>query len=406
MEQYTVARLILRSASILLLLQKLGAAAADVSEDARLGPAALMQKYGYNVEIHKVTTKDGYILEVDRIPTGLVDVAGERRTPVLLLPGILANAASWVLNLPSQSAGYLLADAGFDVWFINNRGVPESNFHKTLTTNDRKFWEWSFEEMGLYDVPATIDYVLNSTGFSKLGLLAFSQGFTTSLVLLSLRPEYNDKVNILVGYGPVANTTYISSVVRLAIPFADAIKAAVDVFTKGALVVSSQAQRDIIATVCNGALRDICYIPTSLLAGVNPKQLNRTRIPVYVANIPVGTSTQELVHYSQVNRRKNLVRYDYGLIKNVALYGKITPPAYPLEKIRVPVALFKGLGDQFAHPRDTEDLSNRLRHLLVLDYVVPDPEFQHLDFIFAYNATDILHRPMIRVLKNYTLIRD
>ncbi|KAH9371715.1 hypothetical protein HPB48_011492 [Haemaphysalis longicornis] len=78
------------------------------------------------------------------------------------------------------------------------------------------------------------------------------------------------------------------------------------------------------------------------------------------------------------------------------------PPVYPLENIRAPVALFRGLADIGTQPRDYEDLKQRLRHVLVADYIVPDPKFTHLDFVFGFNATDILHVPMMSVLRNYT----
>ncbi|KAL1485090.1 hypothetical protein MTO96_049237, partial [Rhipicephalus appendiculatus] len=78
------------------------------------------------------------------------------------------------------------------------------------------------------------------------------------------------------------------------------------------------------------------------------------------------------------------------------------PPPYPLEKIRVPFAIYQGEGDIFADPRDVEDLAERLRDVLVLRKMMPDPNFGHLDFIFGYDATDILHRHMIDLVSNYT----
>lgn len=78
------------------------------------------------------------------------------------------------------------------------------------------------------------------------------------------------------------------------------------------------------------------------------------------------------------------------------------PPVYPLEKIRAPVALFRGLADIGTHPRDYEDFRQRLRHVLVADYTVPDPKFTHLDFLFNFNATEILHVPMMNLMRNYT----
>ncbi|XP_077531265.1 lipase lipl-4-like [Haemaphysalis longicornis] len=123
-------------------LQGIAAEDSEVTADAKRAPASLMGRFGHKVETHKITTQDGYILEMDRI-TGPKDLnTTERRPPVLVVHGITMNAGCWVANYPSQSPGFLLADAGFDVWLINTRGVPESNFHKTLSTNDPKFWDW------------------------------------------------------------------------------------------------------------------------------------------------------------------------------------------------------------------------------------------------------------------------
>jgi predicted alpha/beta hydrolase len=49
---------------------------------------------------------------------------------------------------------------GFDVWLGNNRGTTMSRKHSTLNPDkDRKFWEFSFPELGDFDMPAQIDFV-------------------------------------------------------------------------------------------------------------------------------------------------------------------------------------------------------------------------------------------------------
>lgn len=60
--------------------------------------------------------------------------------------------------------------------------------------------------MGLYDQPAVIDYILEKTMNTKLYYIGYSQGTTSIMVLLSEKPEYNDKIHIASLMAPVAFT--------------------------------------------------------------------------------------------------------------------------------------------------------------------------------------------------------
>ena len=54
----------------------------------------------------------------------------------------------------------MLSDLGYDVWMTNNRGTQYSQQHTSLDAEeDNQFWEFSWAEMGLYDVPANIKIV-------------------------------------------------------------------------------------------------------------------------------------------------------------------------------------------------------------------------------------------------------
>ncbi|XP_037580482.1 lipase lipl-1-like [Dermacentor silvarum] len=364
----------------------------------------LMKKNGYPVEMYKVTTDDGYILEVDRMPRGRSDggTSGSSRPPVLMVHGIVSSAADWVINKPDLSAGFLMADRGYDVWLINTRGVPYSNYHVTLSTNDPRFWDWSFEDIGYYDVAATVDFVLNNTGRSNLSILAWSQGFTEVLVLLSLRPEYNNKVSVVAGYAPVANITHIKTPVTVLAPAAELIKAGIDVFTMGALLTSSMLTQTFIGVFCNTPLRGACFLPIQVVVGASSEQLNRTRIPVYIAHQPAGTSTKNIVHYAKNYRARNFKRYDYGLLENQKRYGQVTPPQFPLEKVRSRIGLFRGPSDRLADPTDIDDLVKQIGKVVALNYDVPQQTFQHLDFVLGSYATEILHEPMIQFVSNYS----
>ncbi len=91
--------------------------------DEGLDMAALVTRHGYPIEEHFVETVDGYILGMFRIPHGRNATASNAsKPPVLLQHALLDSSFAFVCNLPNESLGYLLADAGYDVWFGNNRG--------------------------------------------------------------------------------------------------------------------------------------------------------------------------------------------------------------------------------------------------------------------------------------------
>lgn len=82
--------------------------------------------------------------------------------------------------------------------FLGNfRGSEPSRQHTHLDPDGRDqadYWSFSWHEMGFYDLPSSIDYILNETKFEKLNYIGFSQGTISFFVMASLRPEYNDKI--------------------------------------------------------------------------------------------------------------------------------------------------------------------------------------------------------------------
>jgi len=56
--------------------------------------------------------------------------------------------------------------------------------------------------MAEYDVPATIDYVLDTTESNKLQYISHSVGGKNFIAAMSLHPEYNEKVGIGITMGP------------------------------------------------------------------------------------------------------------------------------------------------------------------------------------------------------------
>ena len=76
----------------------------------------MIDYWGYQVEEHKVTTEDGYILTMHRILAS-VNAGGDSkqvvdRPPVFLAHCLLCSSAVFSFGPPEQSLGFILADQG------------------------------------------------------------------------------------------------------------------------------------------------------------------------------------------------------------------------------------------------------------------------------------------------------
>ena len=93
-----------------------------------------------------MTTQDGFILGLQRIPRGRGEKNNygnsEGKKVVFLQHGFLADATNWVMDSATESLGYILADSGFDVWLGNVRGNDYSRRHVKYQPSQTIFWKW------------------------------------------------------------------------------------------------------------------------------------------------------------------------------------------------------------------------------------------------------------------------
>lgn len=117
--------------------------------------------------------------------------------------------------------GYVLANAkdGNDVWLGSARGTQFSRKHRFLDPdNSVEFWNYSFHEIGKYDVPAMVDVALKTTNRTALHYVGHSQGSCVCFIMLSLRPEYNKKV---ISIHAMAPSLFIHGSDIVPLPFTD-----------------------------------------------------------------------------------------------------------------------------------------------------------------------------------------
>ena len=77
---------------------------------------------------------------------------------------MMASCFNFVDRGYDKDLAFITARAGYDVWCGNNRGVAPSLGHTKLNAEtDQEYWNWSWQEMGEYDMPSFIYYIQTIT---------------------------------------------------------------------------------------------------------------------------------------------------------------------------------------------------------------------------------------------------
>ena len=133
-------------------------------EDMKLTFEEICDKNGYIHSSYLITTPDRYVLTVKRISghssESLEGQQGQNKQPIYFQHGILCSSDDWVLNSPDKSPAFLAVDQGYDVWLGNFRGNRYSRDHLDYDPSiHMRYWQFSWSEMGKYDIPTILEYI-------------------------------------------------------------------------------------------------------------------------------------------------------------------------------------------------------------------------------------------------------
>ncbi|XP_036062505.1 gastric triacylglycerol lipase isoform X2 [Onychomys torridus] len=337
---------------------------APESPEANMNISQMINYWGYPSEEYEVITEDGYILGIYRIPYGKKNSE----------------------NL----------DAGYDVWLGNSRGNTWSRKNLYYSPDSVQFWAFSFDEMAKYDLPATIDFIVQKTGQEKLHYVGHSQGTTIGFIAFSTMPELAKRIKTFYALAPVATVTYAQSPLKklsviptflFKIIFGDKIFMPHNFFDQ--FLGTEVCSRELLDLLCSNALFIMC--------GFDRQNLNVSRFDVYLGHNPAGTSVQDILHWAQVARSKKFQAFNWGSpVQNLLHYNQKTPPEYDVSAMTVPIAVWNGGHDILADPRDVGMLLPKLPNLIYHKEVLP---YNHLDFIWAMNAPQEVYNEIISIME-------
>ncbi|XP_061491390.1 lipase member M-like isoform X2 [Rhineura floridana] len=333
----------------------------------------IIQYWGYPYEEHDVLTEDGYYLKANRIPFGIHGKTGPKPV-VLLVHGVTVEGRCWIANLPNNSLGFVLADAGYDVWILNNRGTTWSRRHKNLSVDQEEFWNFSFHEMGIYDIPATINFILQKTQQDGLYYIGHSQGGAIGLVAFSSMPQLAEKVKLFMGLAPAYTIVDTKGPLKVILSLPE--ETIRHIWGKKEFCVLNNSMKKISANLCSFPVQDkICLQIVSLIAGCNEKNLNVSRVDVYARIYPDYTSVKDIVHWSQDK-----------------------PPFYKIEAMVVRTAIWNGGNDIIVGPKNIEQLLSQVPNLVFYKYL---SDWNHADFMWGLDAPKRMYLDMLHLMQKY-----
>lgn len=360
--------------------------------------SGMVTPLGYPWSAYTTTTQDNYVLKLFRIQAKNTQITSGK--PVVFLQhGLLDSSDDWVINTEQFSFGFRLANLGYDVWFGNSRGNKYSKLNTKISPLRREFWDFSWQEMGQYDVKANLQFVLAFTNQQKLIYVGHSQGTTQMFAALgdpTTAPFINQSVKKFIALAPVVYCPNFSSTFFIDLAHNTLLIDAselfgIDEWLPGPCSTSS-AQAEFQRYVCE--IDPLLCNWVISIADYDPKYDNSKLMPLVAEHEPSGTSLRCLLHYRQLmfapKHAPVFQKYDFGALQNIKRYGQKTPPMYDLSNINIPVRGFVGLDDELGDPIDNDYLTNTLTTVLKKDY----KEYiynncGHLTFMWGLNPTQI-----------------
>ena len=356
----------------------------------------IVHAHGYKVHEHIVQTKDGYLLSIHRIlpPSGEIPVDSKI---VYMHHGLLTNSELFLLGeKTNRCLPFLLVDLGYDVWLGNNRGNKYSRKHLILSSTDEKFWDYSLDEFAMFDIPNTIDYILQITKQQDLTYIGFSQGSAQCLAALSLNHELNQKINLFIGLSPAMIPHGLNNpICSFLVSSAPALM--YRIFGQRAILPSVVFWQKLMGPKLYQEIVDksLVFLFNWQSGNIHPSQKK-----VGYPHMFSPSSVKSVVHWFQIIDSKRFQMFDEGGAsgsKLVYLSGTSTKTnrvaSFPTQTITTPCFLIYGESDMLI------DIEKTIQNLSCDVEILGLQGYEHMDTLWSTNVEDAVFNKIIKKLK-------
>ncbi len=346
-----------------------------------------IESFGHKLEEHQVTTEDGYILTLWHLaPNSSVD----KNKVVYFQHGFTCTA--WVFfQMEENSLPFLLLDQGYDVWLGNSRGTIFSLDHisKDYKKANGDYWDFSIDENVIYDLPASMEYVKQTTGASKINYIGHSQGTTVFFMLYMHNPSYlESSINKFIGLGTVPNIAYSKSLPMTILDKIYDVLKMVKPLSKA--IGFSDNQRSILSGACEKA-GNICLNSFEKLASLTPTYRAKIeRLFPFLYYYPGGTSANTVLHWSQIYKERKLVYFNKDYSDEFEMKEYDTKN---IKKWKIKSLIQRSDSDSFSSYDDVTEFYETIENKSLIK-LLDTPMYGHTDDLVADSALDEVYIPV------------
>ncbi|KAF7491880.1 Gastric triacylglycerol lipase [Sarcoptes scabiei] len=301
----------------------------------------------------------------------------------------------------NDSLGFALSARGYDVWLANSRGNIYSSKHRHYDYNSEEYWRFSLDDMIYFDLPAMIDHLRATTNHSTIAYVGHSQGNILMLGLMSINDYYQQMIQPFIALSPCWHLINVQSL-------ATKIKFIPHWFKEKPsyhLMNNLEWIRESIAKFCSNRyfVETICSKIFYGFVGDHRDNLRLDRLAVYLYNVPTGAAAWNTLQLAD-SLNGPIKHFNYGEKYNFEIYGQSEPPIYNVSRINsTNIAFFYARNDSINSLEANHRLKNDLTVPLFDDYMIEDPDWNHMSFIFAKNVGKIVNQRLEKILEIYSV---
>lgn len=399
---------------------------------------------GFSIETHKVVTDDQYILAIHRLINPMTQTLDSKGV-IVMQHGIICSSSIYLVNSSPKfdhprrtslnhgdftgvnNLAYTLSNLGYDVWLTNFRGNQYSNKHLLFKYSDRRFWNFTIDELVKYDYKASVNYILDYTKTPKYTFIGHSLGSTVGLgsLLIHQNTAITNNLTCSILMAPVVSIKFVTGdlipVFRVATILFDELSP----FPGPVSILGN-----FLDQICVYFER-FCFWVSETLAGKSSATGNsngkkkkflgllsersmssddddygndsRAHKFLFKYTLKQSISVRALKHITQIRSSGRVSQYNYGPKRNLQVYGSELPPPYDLKDINEPnlkIALVSAAGDAVSTKEEIDWIVDKINTRVAnVERINSIEKLNHLDLIMSNEAGRFINKPIVEFIE-------